>query len=133
MIRPRWHKVLSDLWDNKLRTLLVVASVAVGVFSIGMIAGTYEIISKDMGASYASANPANSDMRTDDFNQTLLESLKDIEGVKEAEGRRFFSVRARTPGGEWTNLDLVAMDDFTDTQVNLLIPIEAIPSRLINR
>ena len=69
MIRPRWRKVLSDLWDNKLRTLLVVASIAVGVFSIGMIAGTYEIISKDMGASYASANPANIDIRTDDFNQ----------------------------------------------------------------
>jgi putative ABC transport system permease protein len=127
MIRPRWHKVLSDLWDNKLRTLLVVASVAVGVFSIGMIAGTYEIISKDMGASYASANPANSDMRTDDFNQNLLESMKDIEGVKEAEGRRFFSVRARVSGGEWTNLDLVAIDDFTDTQVNLLLPIEGNP------
>lgn len=127
MIRPRWHKVLSDLWDNKLRTLLVVASVAVGVFSIGMIAGTYEIISKDMGASYASANPANSDMRTDDFNQNLLESMKDIEGVKEAEGRRFFSVRARVSGGEWTNLDLVAIDDFTDTQINLLFPIEGNP------
>jgi putative ABC transport system permease protein len=127
MIRPRWRKVLSDLWDNKMRTLLVVASIAVGVFSIGMIAGTYEIISKDMGASYASANPANIDLRTDDFNQELLDSIKNVEGVNEAEGRRFLSVRVRIPGGEWTNLDLVAINDFNDTQVNLLLPIEGNP------
>jgi putative ABC transport system permease protein len=127
MIRPRWRKVLSDLWDNKMRTLLVVASIAVGVFSIGMIAGTYEIISKDMGASYASANPANIDLRTDDFNQELLDSIKNVDGVNEAEGRRFFSVRVRIPGGEWTNLDLVAINDFTNNHVNLLLPIEGNP------
>ena len=79
MIRPRWHKVISDLWDNKMRTLLVVASIAVGVFSIGMIAGTYEIISHDMGASYASANPANIDLHTDDFGDVLLDSIKNLE------------------------------------------------------
>ena len=38
MIRPRWRKVFSDLWDNKARTLLVVASISVGVFALGMIA-----------------------------------------------------------------------------------------------
>jgi putative ABC transport system permease protein len=124
MIRPRWHKVLSDLWDNKLRTLLVVASIAVGVFSIGMIAGTYEIISKDMGASYASANPANIDMRTDDFDLTLLDPIQNLDGVKGAEGRRFFSVRTHLAGGEWTNLDLVAINDFNDTHINLLFPIQ---------
>jgi putative ABC transport system permease protein len=127
MIRPRWRKVLSDLWDNKLRTLLVVASIAVGVFSIGMIAGAYEIISNDMGASYASANPANIDMRTDPFNQNLLDSIRNLEGVKQAEGRHFFSVRTRLPGKEWTNLDLVAINDFKNSQINLLLPLQGNP------
>jgi putative ABC transport system permease protein len=31
MLRPRWRKVLRDLWSNKTRTLLVVLSIAVGV------------------------------------------------------------------------------------------------------
>ena len=127
MIRPRWRKVLSDLWDNKLRTLLVVASIAVGVFSIGMIAGSYEIISHDMGASYASANPANIDMRTSPFDQGLLDSIRNLEGVKQAEGRHFFSVRVRLSGGEWTNLDLVGLNNFSDSEVNLLRPLSGSP------
>ena len=32
MLRPRWSKVLADLRDSKMRTFLVVASIAVGVF-----------------------------------------------------------------------------------------------------
>ena len=123
-MRPRWRKVLSDLWDNKSRTLLVVASIAVGVFSIGMIAGTYEIISKDMGASYGSANPANIDLYTDAFSGILLDSTKSLEGVKQAEGRRVLSASIRIPGGDWSNIDLVAIKDFSTTQINLLLPVE---------
>lgn len=123
-MRPRWRKVLSDLWDNKSRTLLVVASIAVGVFSIGMIAGAYQIISQDMGASYASANPANIDMRTDPFDQDLVDSVKKIEGVNAVEGRWITALRVRHPGGEWTNLDLVAVNDFEKQVINLLLPIQ---------
>ena len=50
-MKPRWRKVWHDLIDNKARTLLVVFSIAVGVFSIGVIAGAYQIISQDMSAS----------------------------------------------------------------------------------
>jgi putative ABC transport system permease protein len=124
MIRPRWRKVLSDLQDNKLRTLLVVASIAVGVFAIGMIAGAYEIISQDMGASYASANPANVDMQVAPFDQDLLDSIQNLPGVKQAEGRGFLSVRVRISGGEWTSLDLVAIDDFHNTYINQLLPLQ---------
>ena len=120
MIRPRWRKVLADLWDNKLRTLLVVASIAVGVFSIGMIAGTYVIISHDMAASYASVNPANIDLLTDAFDQDFITTIERLDGVQLAEGRRIFSVRARVAGGEWARLDLVALEDFTQVHINQL-------------
>ena len=40
MQSSRWHKVINDLWGNKTRTLLVVLSIAVGVFAVGMIAGS---------------------------------------------------------------------------------------------
>ncbi len=58
-MRPRWRKVFSDLIDNKARTILVVFSIAVGVFAIGVIVGAYKIIEADMGVSYAANNPSN--------------------------------------------------------------------------
>jgi putative ABC transport system permease protein len=120
-MRPRWRKVLSDLIDNKARTILVVFSIAVGVFAIGVIAGAYEIISEDMGVSYAANNPSNIELRIDDFDQGLLNTIRNFEGIKEAEARRVFNLRLRTLGeSKWTTVDVVALENFEDNGVNLL-------------
>ena len=124
-MKPRWRKVIHDLIDNKGRTLLVVFSIAVGVFSIGVIAGTYQIISNDMGISYAANRPANVEMRMTDFDDDILTVIKNQKGVENAEARRVFNVRVRVPGTEkWTTLDVTAFESFEDNTINLLKPIE---------
>jgi putative ABC transport system permease protein len=127
LLRPRWRKVILDLWDNKLRTLLVVFSIAIGVFAVGMIAGAYLIIQNDMGASYASANPANIELRSDAFAPEFIENLEDVAGVNQVEGRRMVSLQARTAGGDWVSLDLAAVDDFQAQAINLLKPFSGNP------
>ncbi|MBI5353069.1 MAG: ABC transporter permease [Chloroflexi bacterium] len=123
-MRPRWRKVLHDLIDNKARTLLVVLSIAVGVFSIGVISGAYEIISSDMSASYAANHPANVEIRTANFNSDVLTSIHNGQGVGEAEGRRVVNFRVRAPGSDqWVALDVVALESFSKNQVNLLVPV----------
>ena len=126
-MRPRWRKVISDLWDNKSRTLLVVLSIAVGVFAVGMIAGAWVIISQDLGISYAAGNPANIQMSTTDFDKDLVNTVQKLDGVKEAEGRREVGVRIRLPGGEWMSLDLLANDDFEGSQINLAKALQGVP------
>ncbi|NOH03882.1 MAG: ABC transporter permease [Chloroflexi bacterium] len=124
-MRPRWRKVLHDLWDSKLRTLLVVFSIAVGVFSIGVISGAYVIISNDMSASYAANNPSNVELRTVNFDDDVLVSIENTRGVKDAEARRVFNIRVRAAGSEkWTTLDMVAFDDFETNNINLLTPLQ---------
>ncbi len=124
-MKPRWRKVLHDLIDNKARTLLVVFSIAVGVFSIGVIAGAYQIISQDMSASYASNVPANVEMRMTNFDQDVLDSIHNQANVLDAEARRVFNVRVRVPGTEkWTTLDMTAFESFEDNRINLLTPLE---------
>ncbi len=49
---PRWNKVLRDLWGNKLRSLLVVLSIAVGVLAVGTIAHMSVIVSRNLLAPY---------------------------------------------------------------------------------
>jgi putative ABC transport system permease protein len=124
-MKPRWRKVIHDLLDNKGRTLLVVLSIAVGVFSIGVIAGAYQIISNDMSVSYSANKPANVELRMTDFDEDTLEMLHNQRGVEDAEGRRVFNMRVRVPGTEkWTTLDMIAFEDFEKNATNLLIPIE---------
>jgi putative ABC transport system permease protein len=123
-MRPRWRKVLHDLWDNKARTLLVVFSIAVGVFSIGVIAGAYQIISNDMGISYAANNPSNIELRTENFDQDVLDNIRNMRGVEDAEARRVINFRARTiDSNAWVSLDVIAFKNFKDNKVNLLKPV----------
>jgi putative ABC transport system permease protein len=126
-MRPRWRKVLHDLWDNKARTLLVVFSIAVGVFSIGVISGAYQIISNDMGISYAANHPANVELRMENFDEDILSTVRNARGVKDAEGRRVVNFRvqnAAAGSAQWVSLDVVALEDFDENKVNLLVPVE---------
>lgn len=127
-MRPRWRKVFHDLWDSKARTLLVVFSIAVGVFSIGVISGAYMIISNDMSASYAANHPANIELRMANFDETVLASIQNSRGVKNAEARRVFNIRVRLAGTQqWTTFDIVAFDDFEANTINLLNPVQGQP------
>jgi putative ABC transport system permease protein len=127
--RPRWKKVLHDLTDNKSRTVLVVVSIIVGVFSIGVITGAYAIISHDMSASYAAGNPANVEVRGEAFTNDQVSMVGNMADVKEAEGRRVITSRFRVPGSsQWITLNLIAIKDFKDLKINYLTPILGVNS-----
>jgi len=127
-MKPRWRKVFLDLFENKGRTMLVVLSIAVGVFSIGVIAGTYAIISNDMSVTYAANNPANIEFRMDDFDEDMLTTIRNTRGIEDAEGRRVVNMRVREMESEqWTTLDIIAVDDFEENKVNLLNLIDGQP------
>jgi putative ABC transport system permease protein len=124
ILRPRWRKVLSDLWDNKLRTLLVVASIAVGVFAVGTIGTAYVILSEDMNVSYVAANPSNIEIWTNPFDDNFVSSIKNVPGVKDAEGRNITTVRISQDGKTWLSHDLVAINDYEGSGINLRTPVE---------
>jgi putative ABC transport system permease protein len=123
LLKPRWRKVLADLWEGKTRTLLVVASIAAGVFAIGAIITTYVILDQDLSLSYALIHPANIEMVTTPFEEDFLRSVVRIPGIKSAEGRQSLSVRASKDGVNWLSLNLLAARDFNAAQINQLKPV----------
>jgi putative ABC transport system permease protein len=123
LLKPRWRKVLADLWEGKTRTLLVVASIAAGVFAIGAIITTYAILGKDLNLSYASIHPANIEMVTTPFEEDFLRSVERVPGVARAEGRQSLTVRASKDGVSWLSLNLLAAKDFSAAQINQLKPV----------
>jgi len=123
-LKPRWRKVLADLWAGKTRTLLVVASIAVGVFAVGGIASGYAIMDEGIGASYASVNPANIEIWTDPFDDGLIQSIERIPGTAGVEGRHTLSGRASQDGEAWLSFDLFAAKDLRASQINQLEALE---------
>jgi len=117
MLRPRWRKVLRDLWSNKTRTLLVVLSIAVGVFAIGMVGGSRVILMRDLTDTWMSVNPPSATLNTEAFDDDLVQVVRRMPGVGEAEARRTLVVRVKVGPDEWKNLRLFAIPDFDDMRI----------------
>ena len=124
LFRPRWSKVFSDLWDSKLRTLLVVASITVGVFAIGMIATAYAILAEDINLSYAAVNPFNVDITTDPFDEEFVRIFEDFPGVEDVEGRQMIGIRTSLDGINWQTQNLTAVEDFETVKINQLVTLD---------
>lgn len=110
--RPRWRKVLADLWGNLARFILVTLSLTVGLFSVGMITGGYVLTLQDMSRGYQAIQPADLRIITNnDFGDNLLERVRRLEGVSAADGERLFYAQVRSGEGEWKNLILQVLPD----------------------
>lgn len=118
MIQPRWRKVLADLWSNKTRTLLVVLSIGVGVFAIGLVSSMANIYIPDMDARFAATDPHHAVIYTDPFGNDLIRAVKNVPGVAQAEGRSQISARVEGRPGVWSNLNLTAIPPLNEIKVD---------------
>jgi putative ABC transport system permease protein len=95
-----------------------VASIAVGVFAVGVIVGTYVMIADDLSGSYAATNPANIDLITDSFDPDFVDSIRRMDSVAEAEGRRHVSLQLRVGADEWDTITLIAAHDYDELSIH---------------
>ncbi len=127
-MRPRWKKVLSDLFSHKIRSLLVIASIAVGLFAVGMTTTTYVILASDIRSGYLDANAANIQVVSSLFNDEFVERIERVEGVLDAQGAHNLNLRVRVSENEWKPISLKALtpDDMKDQAVNKVRLVEGV-------
>ena len=102
-----------------------MASIAAGVFAIGMIISAFVIMREDVKRSYAAVNPPNIEVLTDSFDEDLVKVISNVSGVEDVEGRRILTVRGRRGAEDWMDLTLVGMKNL-ESNLNLRTPIEGI-------
>lgn len=125
-----WHKILGDLWGNKLRTLLIVLSIAVGLFAVGTILSARTLLSTGMARSYEAIAPSSGIVRTvQPFDDAFVRAVRGMDAVAEVEARRTIDVRVRTsPEGmparseTWLTLRLFAVADYDRMRVDKIWP-----------
>jgi putative ABC transport system permease protein len=129
-VRPSVKKVLRDFIENGSRSLLVIASITIGVFAVGMIGSGYLLLTQGTAASYANNFPAHITITTDPFDDSLIEVIGRQDGIRYAEGRRTLVLEARNPGEkDWKRLYINVVEDLENPTIKLLTPIQgsAIP------
>jgi putative ABC transport system permease protein len=123
MNRPRWRKVWADLAGHKTRTLLVVLSIAVGVFAVGTVGASYLVLSRTFSAGYLAANPAHATLTMAPFDAEVVDVVRRLPGVAEAEGRRTVGgLRLQIGPDAWMNIALTAIPDFRAIRIFQLRP-----------
>lgn len=113
------YKIWHDLWENKGRTLRVVAIIAIGAFAVGAILGGKEFILKDLGRSWQASNPATIGLSVEPpVSQATLEALENLRGIETVVGWHQEAVKwRRGPGEPWQPALLVAIDDYEDQTI----------------
>ncbi len=77
-----WRKLWNDLWERKSRTLLVIMSIASGVFCVGAIFGMNDQLLTQMDISHTSTYPSHINMFTfQEIDQDMADQLSKIDGV----------------------------------------------------
>ena len=123
MLRSRWHKVLNDLWSNKVRTFLIMLSIAVGLFAVGTIISARSILSTEMAKSYAAVNPSSGTVRTlEPFDEDFVQAVRAMPEVAAADARYILTARVKTGPDDWANLTIFAVADYDDIRVNKIRP-----------
>ena len=119
----RWRKVTRDLLQHRVRSLLVVLSIAVGVMAVGTIAGANALLERNLADGYAATKPSSASLFTTvPFDQGLVDVVRSMPDVAEAEGRRSATARMVKPDGETVELALTALPDFDAQTMDLVSP-----------
>jgi putative ABC transport system permease protein len=120
---PRWSKVLRDLTRNRAQTLLVLMSIGVGLFALGLVISTSAILSRELPQSYLNANPSTAILFTEPCDDQALDTVRSVPEVALVTGRRTLEVRALVGPGVWHSLQLVAVNDFHEMHVDIVTPV----------
>jgi putative ABC transport system permease protein len=123
MLNPRWRKVLGDLWSNKTRTLLVVLSIAVGVFAVGMIGGARVMLPHDLAAANDASNPASATLQIGPFDDELVRTIRRLPGVDDAEGRSTTVFQVSAGPGVWKYTMVKVIPNFDDLRIGTIKPL----------
>ncbi|MDY0087137.1 MAG: ABC transporter permease [Coriobacteriia bacterium] len=123
-MRPRWRKVIRDLAGHRFRTLLVVLSIAVGIFAITVVMGGRGILLREFARVYGTSVPATISFDVDSADGSVVREVARYEGVRKAEGLRAFTARyapgeqvRQEPSAGWDTLYVRAMPDISASDV----------------
>jgi putative ABC transport system permease protein len=116
-----FKKILSDLWANKARSILVALSIAVGIFAVGIMVNAKVIVKHDMELDYFSTNPHTARLYTQDFGDNLLDELRGLPEVESVDASYNLWVKIASSSDKLFEINLNSIDSIDSIQVDTIV------------
>jgi len=114
-MRPRWWKVLRDIWLHKARALLVVLAIVVGLVGAGTVLNTWGLLRVATRDEYRDSNPPSAVLRLDRVDDALLQRVRPRPEIAAADARRTIAASVEY-GGSSHSAVLYAIDYAIDAR-----------------
>jgi putative ABC transport system permease protein len=119
MLPSTIQKILADLSSSKVRSILVVLSILVGVFAVGVVATSFSLIQKDMSADYLAANPHTARLYTSaPFSSSDAVVVLEVPGVEAFEARYNLWVNVLGDSGRQYPINIDSLTSLEETSVD---------------
>lgn len=119
MIATRWTKVFRDILHQPGRSILVVVVMAAGVFEVGALLYKYALMEPVLNSMYGRTHPASAVLVTDATDDALVDLVRRVPGVGDAEARPVIMARVRSGSNEWKPAVLYSVRDMQRQRMDL--------------
>ena len=115
-----WRKVVRDFWQERTRSALVVAAMALGIAAFSAVLSSYAILNRELNEGYLATNPASATLRIDRVDEAVLREVAANPGVSRVEARRVVSGRIKAGPAQWRSLLLFVVEDYGNVRVSTI-------------
>jgi len=120
MLNTLWLKTWRDVWQSRGRSALVVLSIALSTFTLGVILNSYSILSREMSNDFLKSNPTAISFNIEKFSAELIEKVQQQPATEQVDARRLIFGEIKTIAGEWKPLLLFVLNDYNDIKLDIL-------------
>ena len=124
MLSPRWKKVTRDITGNRARTILVIASIVVGIFAVGVVLHIRTIVISEMQTAYAESNAAHATIYAGGIDSDLLEVIRRMPQVALVQGEKGTSVTVEIAPDTWVPISIDAVPPAAEMAINKILQVD---------
>ena len=116
---PRLKKVLGDLVEQPWRTAMVFMAICLGTGALTVALGSRSVLLREIPRSFQESVSPAAVFWLENVSDEVLEDVRNLPGVEEADARRLVRTRVQVSPGDWRTMLLFGVRDFSDLRVSV--------------
>lgn len=118
-MRSSWQKIKRDIQANRSRVLLGSLAIMVASFVLMTVSSSFWVLRREIARDFLETRPQDASLVFGlDSSKNIVDSLKAIPGIEEAELRQTLEGRIEIAPNVWRRIILFVVHDFAEQRIN---------------